>query len=43
LNRFFRAMRRDADLANLFAMTYLDEKSPQLLLHVRNLVKLVGK
>lgn len=43
LNLFFRAMRRDAELAHLFAMTYLDEKSPQLLLHVRNLWKLVGK
>jgi geranylgeranyl reductase family protein len=43
LNRFFHAMRRDAELANLFAMTYLDEKSPQLLLHVRNLVKMLGK
>lgn len=41
LNRFFRAMKRDEELANLFAMTYLDEKSPQLLLHVRNLLKLV--
>lgn len=43
LNRFFRAMHRDAELARLFALTYLDEKSPQLLLHARNLWKLVRK
>ncbi|MEE4193917.1 MAG: NAD(P)/FAD-dependent oxidoreductase [Anaerolineae bacterium] len=41
LNRFFHAMRRDAELARLFALTYLDEKSPQLLLHARNLVKII--
>ncbi len=40
LNRFFRAMLKDEAMAHLFAMCYLDEKSPQLLLGLRNLLKI---
>ncbi|MBN2047011.1 MAG: NAD(P)/FAD-dependent oxidoreductase [Anaerolineaceae bacterium] len=39
LNHYFRRMRANAELAELFALTYVDEKSPQLLLHPRNLLK----
>jgi len=41
LNHFFKVLHQDPDFAKLFALTYLDEKSPQLLLHLRNLLKLV--
>jgi flavin-dependent dehydrogenase len=43
LDHFFRVMAADADLARTFALAYLDEVSPQLLLHPRNLVKLLRK
>ena len=39
LNHFFRAMQKSPELAQLFALCYLDEKSPQLLLRPRNLLR----
>ena len=41
LNHFFRVIRKNDTLAKLFVLVFLDEKSPQLLLNVRNLLKLV--
>jgi menaquinone-9 beta-reductase len=41
LNRFFRMLQRDSSMADLFAAIMLDEKSPQLMLHVRNLLHLL--
>ena len=41
LNRFFCRMAADSNLAHVFADAYLDERSPRLLLHPHNLLKLL--
>jgi menaquinone-9 beta-reductase len=39
LNRYFRNLRQDEKLANLFALVYLDERSPRLLLKPKNILR----